>query len=534
MNTPDDLQKAILNNIPDQAWLKDSQSHYILVNEAFIAACGLSESEILGKTPAQVWPADWGRKYIDTDLEVVRTGIRKRYEEWRHGEDGALRWFDTIKTPIRDAEGEVTGTAGISRDITGRKQAEDALSRLNRLYAVRSKTNQAIVRIGERGQLMRRVCQIAVKSGGLGVAWIGLFEGKEARVLRPHACIAGALHARRNVMRKFDVPGDPDLAKFEQPGVRHWVCNNASVAKRLSSHAQRAHQLGFSSFAVFQLRQDAVPVGVFVLYAEEREFFTKDIVQLLQAISSDVSFALNSMVQAQQRRVIEQELIESRAQLRELSAYLQSVREEERTRIARELHDELGQSLTAIRIGLDVIDTQQKMQGEQWLENIQSLRKMASSTIESVQRIAADLRPLILDELGLTAAIEWLLESFSEHAGILGEAILPPEPLDFDRETSTAIFRIVQESLTNIGRHSQASTVLVSLKKEGEALVLKVTDNGKGIAQEHQSREKSLGLVGMRERAYMLGGKLTIQSRTGFGTSIEVQIPGRASLAEER
>lgn len=532
MNSTDKLHKAILNNVPDQAWLKDKESRYILVNDAFIAACGLAEHEILNRTPMEVWPEDWGKQYLETDNKVIRSGVRLRYEEWRYGKDGSLCWFDTIKTPIRNEHGEIIGTAGISRDISDRKQAEQELARLNRLYAVRSKTNQAIVRTSDRDQLFRRVCQVAVQAGGLALAWIGMFEDDPDRPVKVTRHFADSLRGRAKLVEtKLDVQSDCDFLKTRLSSFQRFVCNAESSAKKFVTHARHAKSLGFSSFAVFPLMQGGQRVGIFTLYAAEENFFTDDIVRLLEALSADLSFALDFIFEAQQRRQVEQELLESRSELRRLSAYLQSVREEERTRISRELHDELGQSLTAIRIGLDVMETHREMQQDEWVKKVHSLKKIADSTVEAVQRIAADLRPSLLDELGLAAAIDWMLESFSAHAGIQYEALLPVTPLDFSPETSTAIFRILQESLTNVGRHSQASLVVIELKELDNMIMLKITDNGKGIDCS-DGREKSLGLLGMRERAYMLGGKLTIQSRVGAGTSIELQVPKLPSSRE--
>ncbi len=338
------MQKAILNNIPDQAWLKDLESRYILVNEAFVAASGLTEQDILGKTPAEVWPTDWGMRYMDTDRTVVASGQRMRYEEQRQGPDGQLHWYDTIKTPMRDLQGMITGTVGISRDITDRKQ-------------------------------------------------------------------------------------------------------------------------------------------------------------------------------------MEQELLESRTQLRELSAYLQSIREEERTRISRELHDELGQSLTAIRLGLGVMEAQGSAVSEAWRNNLNSLKAITDTTVVAVQRIAADLRPPLLDELGLAATMEWLLESFTSRTGVAHELLLPASPFQYSAEISTALFRIMQEALTNISRHGQATQVVVDLGESEEALTLKIIDNGRGMDEAARSAGKGLGLMGMRERSIMLGGRLDIISRPGSGTRIEVRIP---------
>jgi signal transduction histidine kinase len=171
------------------------------------------------------------------------------------------------------------------------------------------------------------------------------------------------------------------------------------------------------------------------------------------------------------------------------------------------------------------------MQQQKWFDVMKSIKKTIDSTVEAVQRIAADLRPSLLDELGPAAAIDWVLESFSAHTGIQYEAVLPIAPMDFTPAVSTTIFRILQESLTNVGRHSKASLVVVELKEMDDLMVLKITDNGKGIDRSN-GREKSLGLLGMRERARMLGGKLSIQSRIGAGTSIELQIPKNPTSKE--
>lgn len=351
MDTYVDLQRAILNNIPDQAWLKDAGSRYILVNDAFMAACGRSEAEILGSTPDKVWSEEWGQVYLGTDQAVVTSGIRRRYEECRHGKDGSLRWFDTIKMPIRGQDGAVVGTVGISRDITDRKRSE-------------------------------------------------------------------------------------------------------------------------------------------------------------------------------------QELLESRAQLRELSAYLQSVREAERTRISRELHDELGQSLTALRLGLSFIESQQGPDAsDACRKHLQMLKQITDSTVDAVQRIAADLRPPLLDELGLTAAIEWLAESFSERGGIACELALQPVG-EIGAELSTAVFRIAQEALTNACRHGRADHVRVELSDADGTLRLVVADNGRGIDASATGHRRSLGLLGMRERALMLGGKLAVSSEKGGGTRVEAQIPSAGAAGK--
>lgn len=529
MSGDDERQRVILDNIPDMAWLKDRESRYIAVNEAYIAACGLPESDILNKIPTDVWPSDWAARYIETDQEVVRTGQRKRYEESRYDKDGTLRWFDTIKAPIRNGHGDVVGTAGISRDITDRKIAEQELFRLNRLYTVLSKTNQAIVRIPQEAKLLKQVCKIAVRSGDLQMAWIGFFPNGSAglKLATSYSIKRGAL---AGLSRHIGLWPDLDLPATNR---RYRVCNDASASEQGNRHAQFALRHNFRSFAFFRLAHDDERNGIFALYSGEAGFFTKDIVQLLSALSADLSFALDSIAEARRRRQAEEELLESRSQLRELSAYLQSVREEERARISRELHDELGQTLMALKMGVEWVENRLGPEQRVLRDKLVSLEEIADGTVDAMRRIAADLRPIMLDELGLVSAVEWLLETFSERTGIAFEFLLDGPETDFRKEVSTTIFRILQESLTNASRHGKASRVKVELATDRDTVSLKITDNGKGIDAASEVKRKRLGLVGMRERTYILGGSLDVTSKSGAGTVVEARLPKQQPSSRE-
>ena len=337
------LQQTILHHIPDEAWLKDRESRFILVNEAFLASVGKPAEAVLGRTPADVWPENLGQRFMETDREVVQSGRRLRFEEERPGPGNELRWFDTVKTPLLDAQGQVVGIVGISRDITERKEME------------------------------------------------------------------------RN-------------------------------------------------------------------------------------------------------------LRESRTQLRELSAYLQTVREEERSRIARELHDELGQSLTAIQLGLESMRDRRRDR-EAWNEALSELQQLTGNTVTAMQQLATNLRPPVLDDLGLQAAIEWLLKDFTRRNGVPHELHLPQTPFLCDADASTALFRIVQEALTNVSRHSQATQVTVTLQAGLAGIRLSIADNGKGMDERLAAAPSSLGLIGMRERTLMLGGRLFITSRPDSGTTVDVHLP---------
>jgi len=223
-------------------------------------------------------------------------------------------------------------------------------------------------------------------------------------------------------------------------------------------------------------------------------------------------------------RLAKEELQRSLAQLRELAARLQSVREEERAAVAREIHDELGQALTAIKIDLiSLIRTPQANLEDQSVK-ADSILRMVDRMILSVRRIGTELRPGILDDLGLVAAVEWAAEDFAARTGI--KCFLDmPDDIQVDRERTTAIFRIFQETLTNITRHAQATRVDVRLNQEEGVIVLEVRDNGRGIDEKQLSTGRGLGILGMRERALLLGGLLTISAAPGKGTIVKVRIP---------
>jgi signal transduction histidine kinase len=217
-------------------------------------------------------------------------------------------------------------------------------------------------------------------------------------------------------------------------------------------------------------------------------------------------------------------LQQSFEQLRALGASLQIAREEERRRIAREIHDDLGQALTAIKIALSSLMLELPGQHRP-SKRAESIVKLIDETISSVRRIATELRPAILDDLGLVAAIEWAAEEFETRTGTKCQLNLPAGPMIIDQERATAVFRIFQEALTNVARHSGATQVDVRLTVDNGELTLEVHDNGIGAGDERLSTSQSLGIMGMRERAVLLGGEFTIRAEPDAGTTIKVRIP---------
>ncbi|MHB8110205.1 MAG: PAS domain-containing sensor histidine kinase [Syntrophorhabdaceae bacterium] len=226
----------------------------------------------------------------------------------------------------------------------------------------------------------------------------------------------------------------------------------------------------------------------------------------------------------EQRSAI-QELANSREQLRDLSMYLQSVREKESMRIAREIHDELGQSLTALQMDLAWLKSAIPQGDITLASKIQRMKKVVDGTIESVHRISTELRPILLDDLGLIAAMEWQVGEFQSRTGISCRSRFDCVEVDIKKDLATAIFRICQETLTNITRHAGATLVRVSLVQKGCDLYLDVTDNGKGISADDIANPKSFGIVGIRERVNLWNGTVKITGKPNKGTKVEIRIP---------
>jgi PAS domain S-box-containing protein len=231
-----------------------------------------------------------------------------------------------------------------------------------------------------------------------------------------------------------------------------------------------------------------------------------------------------------ERRRAEEQIRATSEQLRALSARLQSAREEEGTRIARELHDELGSALSSLRWDLEDVDEVISESGDQpqlaaLRKKIEAMMRLTDTTVNTVRRISSELRPTALDELGLIEAIEWQAQQFQARMGIVVHCDCPLESDDLTQEQSTAIFRIFQEALTNVLRHAQATRVDVTAKREAGEFVLTISDNGRGITENEQSGLPSLGLLGMRERANLIGGKIQITGVAGKGTVVTLRVP---------
>lgn len=227
-----------------------------------------------------------------------------------------------------------------------------------------------------------------------------------------------------------------------------------------------------------------------------------------------------------ERKKAVKELKKSHEELRNLAAHLQHAREEERKWIAREIHDELGQALTALKMDLSVMERRlETNQVETLAGMVKTDLELVSTTLDTVRSLCTELRPAILDHLGLGAAIEWQAEEYRKRSGIECSFKMVPDNISIDGNHSIALFRIFQESLTNVLRHAKATKVTATLSDQGGSVILEIADNGIGITDEHLSKANSYGLLGIRERVQICNGELRIAGSQNAGTTITVIIP---------
>jgi PAS domain S-box-containing protein len=225
------------------------------------------------------------------------------------------------------------------------------------------------------------------------------------------------------------------------------------------------------------------------------------------------------------QKIAEASLQRSRQELRTLASRLQAAQEEERAQLAREIHDELSGTLTALKLDISLLPDRAAKDRDSFLEKLESMSGLIDRTLTRMHSIVTELRPIVLDKFGLVAAIDWQIKDFQDRSGIGCEIDLPKKAVSLDPDRATAIFRILQEALTNVVRHAQATKVRVELKSHNKNVSLMVRDNGKGIAANEIDASTSIGLLSMRERALSFGGVTEITTIPEGGTSVSVRMP---------
>ncbi|MBU4122764.1 sensor histidine kinase, partial [bacterium] len=226
-----------------------------------------------------------------------------------------------------------------------------------------------------------------------------------------------------------------------------------------------------------------------------------------------------------ERKKVGDELKKSHKKLRELFEHLETVREDERKNIAHDIHDELGQSLTALKVDIGWLNKNLHKDKDLLLEQTSSMLKFIDTTVQNMQRIVLNLRPVLLDDFGISAAVLWYTEDFEKRSGIKCKISLKPNEIIIDKNRSILIFRIYQELLTNVIRHAKATSVKIQMIKKTNRLILDIEDNGRGITEQKIFSHRSFGLLGVKERIHFWGGKLQITGTPDKGTKINIELP---------
>lgn len=500
-------QRALLDNFPFLVWLKDTHGRFLAVNAALAQAFGVADTDALvGKTDFDITAAALAEGYRADDLEVLATRRRVNIEEEILTSEGR-RWFETYKAPVEDEHGTLLGTVGFARDITTRKDAEAALLKLKGTL---------------EEQVAARTAEAEARAQALAES--ERFSRAIIDALPSALCVldgSGRIVAVNQRWRDFARAngGDPDnacegasyLAVCEAAaGLPAGTAGEVCAAIRAILAGERG-EFSFEYECPAPAYQH--PPTRQSWYAVNISPFPDDGPVRLLVKHDDIT---------ERKRLLEEQR-DNAARLKRLAAHLESVREEQNTMIAREVHDELGGTLTMLKLGLaTTADAQTTPPALQ--QRLHDMLGQVDTALQTVKRISASLRPATLDTLGLIATIDWYTRQFSGMTGIEVELRMP-EYVRLSAAANTAVFRIIQEGLTNVAKHARAKRVQLTLKKQRGELIVRLVDDGVGLGEGSLSKYDSYGVIGMHERAQHLGGRLSLNTAPDAGTQLILHIP---------
>lgn len=479
------------------------------INPAGLKGWGKTRAEVVGKTADEIFPGATAH-FMPIVLKTFAEGVPHLWESYFPGLKQHLRM---TSVPL----GEFFITTGV--DITRRKQAEEALADDLRAMTKLHGLGQTFVHGGDLQPELDRIVETAIAIAHADMGNIQLLDSR-----------SGCLEIRAQ-------------CGFQQPWLDFWkqvdeglgacgtallrgervIIEDVTQSPIFAGKPALEVQLGAGVRAVVStpLRDsDGVVLGMFSVHFRQP---CRPEPRVLQRL--DVLARLTADMIAHTRA--EAALRESEKELRALAAHLQSVQEEQRQRIAHELHDDLGSRLTALRLELAALDNEVAAIEPATAQQTKAMDALLEQTIEATRRICNELHPPGLDELGLVVTLEWLVDGFRQRTGIAVTPHFPAEEPPMETSRALAVFRICQEALTNVARHAGASQVEVNLSACNDRLVLTVRDNGQGFTPVAMGERKTFGLAGMRERARVFGGTVKIESQPGQGTTVIMDVPMR-------
>jgi len=464
--------RFLIENVGTSVTFWDPNGKLLLVNQAGARAMSSTPEALVGRSLHDFVSRDYAEKLLSRHRRVLELDAGAQYEDQIEIKKGK-RWYRSILQPVKHPDGKPIGVQVVSHDITDLMEAEREL--MDRDARLRLMVRQIPAIIWTTDNELRFTSSVGAGLGSLN--------------LRPDEVVGKTLY-------DYFGTNDPDFMPI-------------AMHRRSLQGEPTSYELKWGQ-------------GVWEAQIEPLRDETGEIIGCL-AIALDIS----------ERKRTEEEIKSSRAQLRRLARRLHEVREEESAAISREIHDELGQALTGFKLNLSWVERrcEPDFGSGDTKEIINKIRRMyvdIDSTIESVRKIAAQLRPRILDDMGLLGAIEWKLQDFENSTGVkcrINQVGLGDGESRLDSPRSTAVYRIFTETITNVGRHAEATRVDVELRSGGGMFMLEVRDDGRGMPRDELKEPKGLGILGMRERAQAFGGDVDIDSDPGKGTSVRVLIP---------
>jgi PAS domain S-box-containing protein len=548
-----DFTSAVLDNTGSLVVVIDREGRITRFNRACEAITGYALGEVSGRV---FWeflvPQDELPGVKETWDALTAGDFPNQHENHWVAKDGSRHLIAWSNTAIVTLQGDVEYIIGTGLDVTQRKIREERIARLTNLYAVLSRVNEMIVRTPDERLLYEGVCRIVAEEGRFPLVWVGRIDGREVAPAAWHGQAGDYLkEIRVEVDGELGTGPTGTCIREERPVVNDDFDVNLSTAPWRTS----AMRYGFRASAAFPLHRQGQVVGALTLYATQPGVFDAEQLGLLGSLCADISYALDAMREEKLRaeaesglrqrtaelkqltETLEQRVRERTAELermneasRDLSSRLLSAQEEERKRVAGEIHDAIGSCLSAVKFSVE--STVQRI-GETAPVTPESLRAIipvVQESIDECRRIQTDLRPSMLDDLGFLPTLSWFCRRFQTiYSGIRIEQEIGVEEDEIPNDLKIVMYRIVQEAVNNLSKHSGADLVRVSIGRRDGRLDLAIRDNGRGFEVGEvlaaKRTERGLGLSTMQERAELSGGSFSIESSSGQGTTVRASWP---------
>jgi PAS domain S-box-containing protein len=464
------LLDGLMEYSPESIYFKDLDSRFIRLNNFTAKALGFNNAlEVIGKSDFDFFSNEYATKTFNDEQQIIKTGVPIIEEEKGEWLDGRITWGLSNKMPLKNPEGEIVGTFGISINITERKLAEQALKESEQYTnSILSVIPDLIFVLSVDGVFLD------FKSGSSDDLAIPVAEFINKSI--------------------FDV-----LPKS--------ICNKAKTAIDSVMKDRNSNSIEYKLKINSKMNSFEC---VIVPFGDSR------VIAMIRNITV--------------RKHVEEALRTSQEQLKNFAAHLQDVREEERVLLAREIHDELGQILIALKIDLGmlkqtIVRKSLDADKESTLSHFEQVFSLLDKTIKTTRKIMTGLRPEVLEMIGFSEAVRLHILEFEERHQLKCTFKNSTSNLQLNSQQSLALFRILQEALTNVAKHADATQVVVTLSLQDGKVIMKIEDNGKGLDEDLKVKRDSYGLIGMHERVFLLNGELSITGKPGNGTCVLVEIP---------